>query len=199
MTPEPAETVVRPLVWRDHSYKDDFLMIGSHPYGEYKITREGDHEWSWVLRPFIAGQSNYQTLDNAILAAEYNHLSTAEGFLDLSALDTARAEVERLLALKDQMFERIDSLTADYERVGSQSASAQSQAATLRERVRVLTDGLLELQAAAALALESLPEDQHSGVVGEFLAAIHRHCAQSVSLGHGGNDDTLSPTVKEPK
>lgn len=50
-----------------------------------------------------------------------------------------------------------------------------------------LQKALLDMQLAAGTALDALPNDQKDGIVGDFLAAIHRHCASALSEGDGGD------------
>lgn len=66
-------------------------------------------------------------------------------------------------------------------------SSLATELLALRKRVGELTGSLVDLQMAAGTALNELPADQQDGIVGEFLASIHRHCASAVSLGHGGD------------
>lgn len=64
---------VKALKWRDLSYKA-LDMVASHPFGgEYHITEEGEHQWPFVVRPFLTPQSNYQTLGEAKTACEADY------------------------------------------------------------------------------------------------------------------------------
>lgn len=75
-SPVPAdagEPCVKALEWRDLSYKA-LDMVASHPFcGEYHVTEEREHEWPFVVRPFLTSQSNYQTFDEAKAACEADY------------------------------------------------------------------------------------------------------------------------------
>lgn len=60
------------------------------------------------------------------------------------------------------------------------------------ERVPVLVEALREMQLASGTAYEALSTEQQIGLVGDFLAAIHRHCAGALSLGHDGDFETAA-------
>ena len=66
--------------------------------------------------------------------------------------------------------------------------SSEALVAELREKVERLTKALLRLQTGAAVALDALPKDQREGVVGNFLAAIHRECCAGLSAGQGADE-----------
>ena len=66
--------------------------------------------------------------------------------------------------------------------------SSESLVAELREKVERLRKALLRLQNGAAVALNVIPEDQQEGVVGNFLAAIHRECCAGLSAGQGADE-----------
>ena len=66
--------------------------------------------------------------------------------------------------------------------------SSEALVAELREKVERLTKALLRLQNGAAVALNVIPEDQQEGVVGNFLAAIHRECCAGLSAGQGADE-----------
>ena len=72
------------------------------------------------------------------------------------------------------------------------SRQACDEAAT---RIRALASenerlrkALLRLQTGAAVALDALPEDQREGVVGNFLAAIHRECCAGLCASKGADE-----------
>ena len=66
--------------------------------------------------------------------------------------------------------------------------SSEALVAELREKVERLTKALLRLQNGAAVALDALPEDQREGVVGNFLAAIHRECCAGLCASKGADE-----------
>ena len=66
--------------------------------------------------------------------------------------------------------------------------SSESLVTELREKVERLTKALLRLQTGAAVALDALPEDQREGVVGNFLAAIHRECCAGLCASKGADE-----------
>ena len=66
--------------------------------------------------------------------------------------------------------------------------SSESLVTELREKVERLTKALLRLQNGAAVALDALPEDQREGVVGNFLAAIHRECCAGLCASKGADE-----------
>ncbi|QJD54364.1 hypothetical protein [Aminobacter phage Erebus] len=69
----PVYPAVKALKWRDLSYKA-LDMVASHPFGgEYHVTEEGEHQWPFVVRPFLTPQSNYQTLREAKTACEADY------------------------------------------------------------------------------------------------------------------------------
>lgn len=79
---------VRPLNWRDHTYKDTPELLAHHPFGYYEIKREeGYGEWPWVVRPFLSSGSNFRTLADAKSEAEADYIGRV-----LSALDIAPSE-----------------------------------------------------------------------------------------------------------
>ena len=61
-------------------------------------------------------------------------------------------------------------------------------AAALRAENERLRKALLRLQTGAAVALDALPEDQQEGVVGNFLAAIHRECCAGLCASKGADE-----------
>ena len=67
-------------------------------------------------------------------------------------------------------------------------AASEALVTELREKVERLTKALLRLQNGAAVALNVIPEDQQEGVVGNFLAAIHRECCAGLSAGQGADE-----------
>ena len=70
----------------------------------------------------------------------------------------------------------------------ARAESSESLVAELREKVERLRKALLRLQNGAAVALNVIPEDQQEGVVGNFLAAIHRECCAGLSAGQGADE-----------
>ena len=70
----------------------------------------------------------------------------------------------------------------------ARAESSEALVAELREKVERLTKALLRLQNGAAVALNVIPEDQQEGVVGNFLAAIHRECCAGLSAGQGADE-----------
>lgn len=76
----------------------------------------------------------------------------------------------------------------DEEALSTALASSEALVTELREKVERLTKALLRLQNGAAVALDALPEDQREGVVGNFLAAIHRECCAGLSAGQGADE-----------
>ena len=70
----------------------------------------------------------------------------------------------------------------------TRTKSSESLVAELREKVERLRKALLRLQNGAAVALNVIPEDQQEGVVGNFLAAIHRECCAGLSAGQGADE-----------
>lgn len=66
---------VKPLEWRDHSYKDVPEFLAHHPFGRYTIKREdAGSEWPWVVRPFLTAGSNFRTLADAKSEAEADYI-----------------------------------------------------------------------------------------------------------------------------
>lgn len=70
----------------------------------------------------------------------------------------------------------------------ARAESSESLVTELREKVERLTKALLRLQNGAAVALDALPEDQQEGVVGNFLAAIHRECCAGLCASKGADE-----------
>ena len=70
----------------------------------------------------------------------------------------------------------------------ARAESSEALVAELREKVERLTKALLRLQNGAAVALDALPEDQREGVVGNFLAAIHRECCAGLCASKGADE-----------
>ena len=70
----------------------------------------------------------------------------------------------------------------------ARAESSESLVTELREKVERLTKALLRLQTGAAVALDALPEDQREGVVGNFLAAIHRECCAGLCASKGADE-----------
>ena len=70
----------------------------------------------------------------------------------------------------------------------ARAESSEALVAELREKVERLRKALLRLQTGAAVALNVIPEDQQEGVVGNFLAAIHRECCAGLSAGQGADE-----------
>lgn len=101
-----------------------------------------------------------------------------------SALDTARAEIERLGKLSEQQFAKIDSLTVDLERVGRQSAAAQERIAELE-----------------GLAVSILNAPHPETMPGSHLTAAMRSQAAYAQIDNFKRiaRATLSPAVKDPK
>ena len=66
--------------------------------------------------------------------------------------------------------------------------AAESQLSALRAENERLRKVLLRLQTGAAVALDALPEDQQEGVVGNFLAAIHRECCAGLCASKGADE-----------
>jgi len=98
---------VRPLEWRDHSFEDDILYIARTPWEDYRITFTRDYTWPWVLKPFLAEGSNYQTLDAAKAAAQADYEARIRSALVMEPVKAEPALDELLSACAAANEERI--------------------------------------------------------------------------------------------
>lgn len=81
---EPVVRVEK-LKWRDHSFGDDVLLITSRD--DYRITKDSTCEWPYILRPFVSGASNYQTIDEAKSAAQADYEQRIMAAIEITRSD----------------------------------------------------------------------------------------------------------------
>ena len=96
----------------------------------------------------------------------------------------------------EELCKRLE-IKADMNQLGEKIAYG-SDSEIMREaatRIRALASekeglrkALLRLQTGAAVALNVIPEDQQEGVVGNFLAAIHRECCAGLCASKGADE-----------
>lgn len=199
MTHEPAETVVRQLVWA----VGEGRWIAQHPFGTEQIVRdlrassESTHGWfnqgRWIW---------FGSLADAKAAAQADYERRILEAIDLSALDTAKAEIERLRHDNEMLTTggiievavRNPSV-ADYMRHWEGRAeNAESALTAAQERRAVLEERLGTLHSFVSVMIGrgpecAIPEDVPSPLgiplrIGNLMREI---------------DATLSPAVKEPK
>lgn len=166
MTPEPAETVVpvvRGLAWTQHPshaiWRVDCLL------GTYKVFAITDVTWTFDGFDGKADSGEAASAEDGFAICQADYERRILEAIDLSALDTAKAEVERWRAYADTLsavvlgiaplagseaFKQVapDTFRADpayfAHRIADMKAAAhegklaKAEAATLRERVRVL-------------------------------------------------------------
>jgi hypothetical protein len=70
---EAVGGTVKPLDWRDMTFRGVEEWHAWHPFGDYRVTYEGDFDLPYVCRPFPSGPSNYATADEAKAAAEADY------------------------------------------------------------------------------------------------------------------------------
>ena len=90
----------------------------------------------------------------------------------------------RIRALASQ----VDGLRREIEIRDPVAKRREEQLSALRAENERLRKALLRLQTGAAVALDALPEDQREGVVGNFLAAIHRECCAGLCASKGADE-----------
>ena len=90
----------------------------------------------------------------------------------------------RIRALASQ----VDGLRREIEIRDPVAKRREEQLSALRAEKERLRKALLRLQTGAAVALDALPEDQREGVVGNFLAAIHRECCAGLCASKGADE-----------
>ena len=95
-----------------------------------------------------------------------------------------REAATRIRALASQ----VDGLRREIEIRDPVAKRREEQLSALRAENERLRKALLRLQTGAAVALNVIPEDQQEGVVGNFLAAIHRECCAGLSAGQGADE-----------
>lgn len=84
--PNGWQPIVKPLEWKDLSYDDSVLHKAS--WGEYSIIKDDSYEWPYMLRPFIAGPSNFRTLEDAKAAVQADYERRILSALSLPAAPT---------------------------------------------------------------------------------------------------------------
>lgn len=99
-----------------------------------------------------------------------------------------RRERDRSRELYQQLRQSIYDYKMETEAAVVEAESAESQLSALRAENERLRKALLRLQTGAAVALDALPEDQREGVVGNFLAAIHRECCAGLCASKGADE-----------
>ena len=113
---------------------------------------------------------------------------TANAVLDLAAASLAREGEDGELCKALTSYQQADEegVMVLVSRQACDEAATRIRAlASENERLR---KALLRLQTGAAVALDVLPEDQQEGVVGNFLAAIHRECCAGLCASKGADE-----------
>ena len=107
-----------------------------------------------------------------------------DGVMVLVSRQACDEAATRIRALASQ----VDGLRREIEIRDPVAKRREEQLSALRAENERLRKALLRLQTGAAVALNVIPEDQQEGVVGNFLAAIHRECCAGLSAGQGADE-----------
>lgn len=98
--PAPAAGVkVKALRWLDVGTPTELDLIAHTPFDTFHISRDDACEWPIILRPFITGQSNYQTVEEAKAAAQQDYEARI-----LSALDQGEPLQQRVAPWMEACF-----------------------------------------------------------------------------------------------
>lgn len=153
---------VKPLDWRDHSFEQSVLHIGYGAFEDYRITKEDYPEWPFVLRPFISGQSNYQTLDEARAAAETDYEKRIRSALIEAPVEQVNGW--KLVPIKDTeaMWSGLARQIVLWHSMRDRSGAALYQ--HLRSSGMEIPDWLPEL----------IPDTDHAPPKGAICGAIYR-------------------------
>ena len=107
-----------------------------------------------------------------------------EGVMVLVSRQACDEAATRIRALASQ----VDGLRREIEIRDPVAKRREEQLSALKAENERLRKALLRLQTGAAVALDALPEDQQEGVVGNFLAAIHRECCAGLCASKGADE-----------
>lgn len=107
-----------------------------------------------------------------------------DGVMVLVSRQACDEAATRIRALASQ----VDGLRREIEIRDPVAKRREEQLSALRAENERLRKALLRLQTGAAVALDALPEDQREGVVGNFLAAIHRECCAGLCASKGADE-----------
>jgi hypothetical protein len=149
------------------------LHFSETEFGTYGIVKSMGRYEAWLRTKPVSG--SYVSSAEAMNAAQADYEARILSALNpdfLSELDTARKEVERLGKLSDQQFERIDSLTADLERVGRQSAASDRGLTEAKARIAELEGLVSEAQYYAELWRDEFDSDGARDLIAKIDAAL---------------------------
>ena len=185
--------VVRGLVWRDlrpNAFPD--MWCATSACGVYDIEEHSasDSPVYVALGPHYAFIANKDSLDEAKLAAQADYEQRIRYALNpdfLSALDTARAEIERLRVEYERADHAASCLADMVNELQPALTAAQARIAELEERLGTLHSFVSVMIGSGPECV--IPEEIASPLgiplrIGNLMREI---------------DATLSPAVKEPK
>lgn len=172
--------------------------LGDEPFGwwsDYRkqFTRERAtvNEWHSEVREFVLplyGGLQAAHLANRIMRHTHPQDAKLIDQLRQCGQEEAANRFEESRRTGDFLHTQSERLADDCLKLRACAETSESLVAELREKVERLTKALLRLQTGAAVALDALPEDQREGVVGNFLAAIHRECCAGLCASKGADE-----------